>query len=442
MPLADLFLGTFLQVLFDRLASCELLNFARREGIDTLLKKWEKMLISINRVLDDAEYRQLKGDLGVKSWLEDLRNLAYDIENLPDEFVTEFAKNESKAEPRTIKARSSLIPSCCFRLSPRAFMFDRKMRSKIEEMDGRLKDIIIQKDTLSLGENNRIQSVYTRVDKPLRTTNLPEPYFISREVEKKEILELLTGEEDDRTCADLKVIPIIGMGGVGKTALAQQVYNDTRVTDYFDAKAWACVSNDFDLLTITKKILETTNGHLSYEGKDLDWLHDKLKEHLMGKKFLVVLDDVWNENYGNWTILLKPFQSGAKGSKIIVTTRNFRVAEIACARPYTLKELSQDACMTLFAFHALGVGDFDHHHDLEVLGMKIVKKCQGLPLALRTLAGLLSFKVSPHEWEAILNSKIWDLPEESNDILPALKLSYIHLPSNLRRCFAYCAIFP
>ncbi|XP_056165645.1 putative disease resistance RPP13-like protein 1 [Syzygium oleosum] len=410
MPLAELFLGSFLQVLFDRLASRELLYFGQREGIDTLLKKWEKMLISINQVLDDAEDRQLIGDLGVKLWLEDLRNLAYDIEDLLDEFATESAENKSKAEPDTSKARS-LLRSCCFRLSPRAFMFDRKLRSAIEEMDGRLMDVITRKDTLNLRETNGNRSADRRQDKPLPTTYLPEPGFVSREDEKREILKLLTGEEDDRTYADLKMIPI-GMGGVGKTSLAQQVYNDARVTGYFDAKAWACVSDNFDVLAITKTILETTVGHLSCEGKDLNWLQDKLKENLSRKKFLVVLDDVWNENYGNWTTLLKPFQSGAKGSKIIVTTRNFRVAEIARAPPYTLKELSQDACMTLFAFHALGVGNFDRHPHLEELGRKIVKKCQGLPLAVKTLAGLLSSKVSPHEWEAILNSKIWDLPEE------------------------------
>ncbi|XP_056165415.1 putative disease resistance RPP13-like protein 1 [Syzygium oleosum] len=442
MPIAELFLGALLPVLFERLASRELLNFAQREGIDKLLKKWEKMLISMNEVLDDAEDRQLTGDLGVKSWLEDLRNLAYDIEDLLDEFATESAENKSKTEPGPSKVRS-FLPSCCFRLSSRALMFDHKIRSQIEKMDGRLQEITARKDGLSLKVNNGKRSAYHQQDKKHATTNLPERCFVSREVEKKEILELLIKEEDDRTCVDLKVIPLVGMGGVGKTALAQQVYNDTRVIDYFDVRAWACVSDDFDVLAITKKILETTtNGYLSCEGKDLDWLHDKLKEHLAGKKFLVVLDDVWNENYGNWTILLKPFQSGAKGSKIIVTTRNFRVAEIARARPYTLKELSRDACVTLFAFHALGVGNFNRHPNLEELGLKIVEKCQGLPLAVKTLAGLLSFKVSPHEWEAILNSKIWDLPEESNDILPALKLSYLHLPSYLRRCFAYCAIFP
>ncbi|XP_039162989.1 putative disease resistance RPP13-like protein 1 [Eucalyptus grandis] len=232
------------------------------------------------------------------------------------------------------------------------------------------------------------------------------------------------------------------MAGLGKTALAQQVFNDARVTSYFDAKAWTCVSDDFDMLAITKSILQKIDCTLSCEDKDLDWLQDKLKQNLLGKKFLVVLDDVWNKNYGNWTILLKPFQSGAKGSKIIVTTRNSHVAEVAGAQPYTLKELSQEACVTLFAFHALGVRNFDHHPYLEALGLKIVEKCKGLPLAVKTLAGLLRTKVGPPEWQAILNSKIWDLSEEGNDILPTLKLSYLHLPSNLRRCFAYCAIFP
>ncbi|KAF8039219.1 hypothetical protein BT93_B1697 [Corymbia citriodora subsp. variegata] len=442
MPIAELFLGAFLQVLFDRLASRKLLNFAQREGIDTLLKKWENTLISIYQVLDDAEDRQLNGDLIVNSWLENLRDLAYDIEDLLDVFATEFAENKSKAQPDTSKARS-LLPSCCFRLSSRAFTFDHEMRSKMEEMDGRLKDINTQKDILNLKEKDKKQAAYRQVDKSRHTTNLPEPCFVSREDEKMGIINLLTGkEENDRTCANLKVISIVGMGGVGKTALAQQVYNDARVTDYFDIKAWVCVSNEFDIVAITKKILEMINDHLPCEGKDLNWLQDEFKKHLEGKKLLVILDDVWNDNYEKWTILLKPLQWGAKGSKIILTTRNFRVAELADAQPYTLKGLSQDDCMTLFTFHALRDRNFDHHRDLEVLGMKIVEKCQGLPLAVKTLAGLLRFKVDPNEWQDILNNKIWDLSEGSNDILPVLKLSYLHLPLSLRRCFAYCAIFP
>ncbi|KAL3750419.1 hypothetical protein ACJRO7_011424 [Eucalyptus globulus] len=443
MPIGELFLGALLAVLFERLASRELLNFARREGINKLLKKWEKMLISINQVLDDAEDKQLINNVGVKSWLEDLRNLAYDIEDLLDEFTTKSAEKKSKAKPCTSKV-CFLLPSCDFILRPCAFMSDCKMRSKIKEMDGRLKDLTTQKDILNLKENNESRLAYRRQDKPLPTTSLPESYFISREDERRKILKLLTGEEDDRTCADLEVIPIVGMGGVGKTALVQQVYKEATENNYFDVQAWTCVSDDFDVVAITKTILQTTNTNFHSEDKDLNLLQIELKKNLTGKKFLVFLDDVWNENYEKWTTLLKPFQSGAKGSKIILTTRNSGVASLAgpTARPYDLKGLSQYACMTLFAFHALGVENFDHHPRLRVLGQKIVEKCKGLPLAVKTLASLLRDKVNPQDWKVVLNSKIWDLPKERNEILPALKLSYLHLPFHLRRCFAYCAIFP
>ncbi|KAF8018183.1 hypothetical protein BT93_H3165 [Corymbia citriodora subsp. variegata] len=439
MPITELFLGAFLQVLFDRLASPELLNFARREGIDTRLKKWEKMLESIKEVLVDAEDRQLTDHLGVKSWLEDLRNLAYDIEDLLDEFIIESTKSKSKVESSTSKVRS-LLSGCCFRLSPREFMFDHKMISEIEEMDAKLQEIITRKDSLRLRENIGKQLANRLQDKPIPTTHLTEDFFVGRDDKKMEILELLTREEDNRTCTNMEVIPIVGMPGLGKTALAQKVFNDAKVISYFDTKAWARVSDVFDMLAITKSILQKIDYTLSCEDKDLDWLQAKLKQNLSGKRFLVVLDDVWNENYNNWTTLLMPFHSGAKGSKIIVTTRNSRVAQIVGAQPYILKELSQDACVNLFAFHALGVGNFDDHPLLEAFSLEIVEKCKGLPLAVKTLARLLRTRVSPHEWKAILMSKIWDLPK--NDILPVLKLSYLHLPSNLRRCFAYCAIFP
>ncbi|KAF8038711.1 hypothetical protein BT93_B1300 [Corymbia citriodora subsp. variegata] len=434
MPIAELFLGDFLQVLFDRLASPELLNFAQRKGIDTQLKKWEEMLESIKEVLDNAEDRQLTDHSRVKSWLQDLRNLAYDIEDLLDEFIIESTESESKVEASTSEARS-LLSDCYSK-----FMFDHKMKSKIEEIDGKLENIIACKNCMSLGENKRKQSAYRQLYRMIPTTSLPKACFISRKDEKREILKFLTQKEDKRTCMDLdlEVIAIVGMGGVGKTALAQQVYHDASLT--FDEKAWACVSDDFDVLSITKNILESTNNHLSCQHRSLNWLQEELKKNLSRKKFLVVLDDVWNENCENWTNLLKPFHSGAKGSKIIITTRNSHIAQIASAQPYTLKELSQDACVSLFAFHALGVRNFDHHPLLEALGLKIVEKCKGLPLAVKTLAGLLRTRACPHEWRAILNSKIWDLPK--NDILPVLKLSYLHLPSNLRRCFAYCAIFP
>ncbi|XP_030441181.1 putative disease resistance RPP13-like protein 1 [Syzygium oleosum] len=317
------------------------------------------------------------------------------------------------------------------------------MRSEIEDINSRLQEIIKQKHSLSLRENDADHSASFPSQQQRHTTHLPEPCFVGREKEKMEVLRLLTSEEEGINIMNAvpKVIPIIGMGGVGKTALAQQVYHDDRVASYFDVKAWTCVSYDLDVAAITKRILEKITG-LSGEGNDLDVLQEKLREHLSGKKFLIVLDDVWTEKYGEWTNLLKPFQARAEGSVIVVTTRNLRVASLAGAPALCLKELPQDACLTLLAYHALGAKNFDGHPHLKSLGEKIVIKCKGLPLAVKTLGGLLRADVNPHEWEAISNSRIWDLPVDRNEILPSLKLSYLHLPSHLKRCFAYCAIFP
>ncbi|GLT70859.1 hypothetical protein SLA2020_429130 [Shorea laevis] len=115
------------------------------------------------------------------------------------------------------------------------------------------------------------------------------------------------------------------MGGIGKTTLAQLVFNDEKVQSLFDLKAWACVSEDFDVVRVTKTILKSVTSE-SCDDNDLNLLQVKLKEKLSGKKFLVVLDDLWNENYNDWTILRAPFEAGAPGSAIVITTRNQKVS--------------------------------------------------------------------------------------------------------------------
>jgi Leucine-rich repeat (LRR) protein len=109
---------------------------------------------------------------------------------------------------------------------------------------------------------------------------------------------------------------------------------------------------------------------------------------------------------------------------------------------YCLKVLSNDACLSVFTQHALGTSNFSAHPNLKDIGEKIVEKCKGLPLAAKTLGGLLRTTLDRYEWDGILKSKIWDIPEERSRIVPALMLSYHHLPSHLKRCFAYCSILP
>ncbi|KAF8018031.1 hypothetical protein BT93_H3051 [Corymbia citriodora subsp. variegata] len=274
----------------------------------------------------------------------------------------------------------------------------------------------------------------------LPSTSLPEPQFFGREKEEIEILKLLIDEADNDTMPS--IVPIIGMGGIGKTTLAQRLFNNAIVIKCFESRAWVCVSDVFNVFDITRNILQSITS-LSGEGKDLNWVQVKLKDSLFGKKFLVVLDDVWNEKYGEWIALLKPFEAGAKGSKIIVTTRNQSVVSITRALPYSLEELSLDNCTSLLAYHALRATSFEGHPDLETIGKKIAKKYKGLPLAAKILGGLLRNKQNSDEWKDILNNRMWDHPtKENSEVLLVLKLSYVHLPSYLKRCFAYCAVLP
>ncbi|CAL5330707.1 unnamed protein product [Camellia sinensis] len=232
------------------------------------------------------------------------------------------------------------------------------------------------------------------------------------------------------------------MGGLGKTTLAQMVYNDEVVNKHFDLKAWVCVSDEFDTMRISKVILESITSK-ACEFKELNQVQVQLKQNLVGKKILIVLDDVWDKKYNDWNILKAPFNDGVSGSKIIVTTRDRDVASImGTVQNHLLQHLSDDDCWSVFEQHAFGNRSLDANPNLVFIGRKIVGKCKGLPLAARTLGGLLRCKERDDEWEIVLNSKIWDLTEQGNEIPPALRLSYNHLPSHLKHCFAYCSILP
>uniref|UniRef100_A0A2P2MWI5 Uncharacterized protein n=1 Tax=Rhizophora mucronata TaxID=61149 RepID=A0A2P2MWI5_RHIMU len=163
---------------------------------------------------------------------------------------------------------------------------------------------------------------------------------------------------------------------------------------------------------------------------------------LTDQKIFLVLDDVWNRDYQKWEYLLKPLRSGKEGSKILVTTRDEAVANLTRTSPiYPLQKLSDNDCWSLFEKHAsIGTDMPSTHPNLESIGRQIVEKCDGLPLAAKVLGGALRSKRDPGEWMEILESDMWDL--DNDNILPVLQISYQFLPSQLKRCFAYCAVFP
>lgn len=152
-------------------------------------------------------------------------------------------------------------------------------------------------------------------------------------------------------------------------------------------------------------------------------LHRKVGDLLYNKRYLVVLDDVWTENQGEWDELEPLFRGVVDGSKIIITTRSKRVGLIMKnypTPPYYLKGLSECACWSLFMHRAFRIGEQEEHPDLLPIGQEIVKKCGGV--AARTLGSLMRLKRKKSEWLAVQNSELWDLDGcKSNGILPALK---------------------
>ncbi|XP_024040330.1 putative disease resistance RPP13-like protein 1 [Citrus clementina] len=451
--IGEAILTASVDLLVNKLASEGILFFARQEQIQADLMKWANMLEMIKAVLDDAEEKKTTNQF-VKKWLGKLQNFAYDVEDLLDEFQTEAFRRRlllgngdpaaAQDQPSSSRTRTSkfrkLIPTCCTTFTPQSIQFDYALMSKIKEINGRFHEIVTQKDLLDLKESSTGGSKKDRQRLPT-TSLVNEAKVFGREAEKKEIVELLL-RDDLRNDGEFSVIPIIGMGGLGKTTLAQLVYNDARVQGHFDLKAWTCVSDDFDVIRLTKTILRSITKQTT-DDSDLNLLQEELKKKLSQKKFLLVLDDVWNENYNDWVDMSRPFEAGAPGSKIIVTARNQEVAAImGTARDYHLKKLSNDDCLSVFAQHSLGTRDFSSNKSLEEIGKKIVIKCNGLPLAAKTLGGLLRGKLDRSDWEGVLSCKIWDLPEERCDIIPALRVSYYYLSAPLKQCFAYCSLFP
>ncbi|KAL5540429.1 hypothetical protein UlMin_044945 [Ulmus minor] len=426
------FLSASLQVLFDRIASREVLDHVRgKRHCCELLEKLKIKLLSVNVVLDDAELKQIRNP-AVKMWLDELKHAADDADNLLDDIATDALERKvMEAEPRTSTSNMRNIFSNFFSSK------DRDTVTKMEEILGKLEYIAQQKDGLGLKESRGEKPYSSRTPS---TSVIPESQVYGRDADKDAIIKML--QSDDVGSGKIGVIPIVGMGGIGKTTLAQKVFNDNEVKESFELKAWVCVSEEFDSCKVTKTILEAIDLR-PCDLKDLNSLQVQLAEKLREKKFFIVLDDVWHENYVDWVKICSPFQNGAQGSKIIVTTRIDKVANIMGSVPtYYLKILSDKDCLQILSRHALELEDFAAHSELEKIGGEIAKKCKGLPLAAIALGGVLRSTRDVLEWKRIVKSEIWDLTDEESNILPALRLSYHYLPSHLKRCFAYCSLFP
>ncbi|KAG5578420.1 hypothetical protein H5410_058554 [Solanum commersonii] len=433
------FLSSALNVLFERLAPHgDLLNmFRKRKDHVQLLKKLKMTLRGLQIVLSDAENKQASNP-SVSDWLNELRDAVDSAENLIEEVNYEALRLKVEGQHQNLAETSNK------QVSDRNLCltddFSLSIKEKLEETIETLE--VLEKQIGRLGLKDHFGSTKQETRTP-STSVVDDSDIFGRQNEIENLIDLLLSE--DASGKKLTVVPIVGMGGLGKTTLAKAVYNDAKVSeafkaDHFGLKAWYCVSEPYDALRITKGLLQEIGSFDSKDDNNLNQLQVKLKESLKGKKFLIVLDDVWNDNYNEWDDLRKLFVEGRVGSKIIVTTRKESVALIMGNEKISMDNLSTEDSWSLFKRHAFENMDPMGHTELEEVGKQIAAKCKGLPLALKTLAGMLRSKSEVEEWKRILRSELWELRDK--DILPALMLSYNDLPEHLKRCFSFCAIFP
>ncbi|KAG5079726.1 hypothetical protein JHK86_003791 [Glycine max] len=210
-------------------------------------------------------------------------------------------------------------------------------------------------------------------------------------------------------------LPIIGLGGLGKTTLSQLIFNHERVVNHFELRIWVFVSEDFSLKRMTKAIIEEASA-CHCKDLDLQPLQRKLQHLLQRKRYL---------------LLKSVLAYGVKGASILVTTRLSKVATImGTMSPHELSELSDNDCWELFKHRTFGQNDVEQ------------EELVGVPLAAKALGGILRFKRNKNKWLNVKESKLLKLSHNEKSIMFVLRLSYLNLPIKLRQCFAYCAIFP
>ncbi|KAJ1695031.1 hypothetical protein LUZ63_011729 [Rhynchospora breviuscula] len=396
-------------------------------GMDRNRNKLRRQLEAIQRKIVDAEESGAP-----EGWIKELDAAAHEAVDVLDEFQYEALRQNAIRQGASAKVIKGFFSSENF------VVFRYKMSNKLIEVLRKVDEIVTEMNNFDLfprvdPAQNICRENYSYVEKS---------EVIGRDDEKEMIISQLLDPRRERD--NISVLAIIGMGGLGKTTLAQLVYNDESLQKTFQLLLWVCVSTEFDFNKICKSIIEVaTNSKENVYTSNKEVLQRKLREILGKQRYLLILDDVWNEEIEKWDELRKLlFSEAGSGSVIIVTTRSQGVASIMETLPgHDLASLNEKDSLSLFERKAFS-GWAEKPQELRMIGATIVSKCLGVPLAVKTIGDLMRTKREVGAWRAILEHNIWDDVKSKKDILPILKLSYDHLPSHIKQCFAFCAIFP
>ncbi|GER52565.1 disease resistance protein RGA2 [Striga asiatica] len=410
-----------LQVIIDKLTTLTVHEASLIFGVDDQVRKLQRALERTRAIAARVEEDPplLSGDEARRLWLQDAEALFYSADDLLDEILLDLARARLSGAGEN-EIRNVLLSS--FKIAvPREV---NRIRQDLDDIAKEMEALYAAGPGLGPERHRRPSTSSLSAGGPV----------VGRDREIDEIVQILLSSDNDKT----DVIAIAGMAGIGKTSLARAVYNDARLRG-FDLKMWAHVSLDFDPTRITRSLVESATGS-PCQLSSLDALQAGLSGLVRGKRFLTVLDDYWiekDDDLADWDMLVSPLVT--RGSKILVTTRSSSL--VGPAIPYLLHGLSDEACWELIRRRACpGLLSSSGSTRLEEIGRKIATRCGGSPLAARAVGGMLRFNDGPDRWESVLRrSRLWD---EADGVFTALAVSYHRLPTRLRKCFAYCSVFP
>lgn len=351
-------LSASVELLLDKFVSGEFVDFFRRKKLDdSLLEKLKSTLLSLKPVLNDAEEKQITNP-DVKEWLDHLRDAVFDAADLLDEIITEALRCKVEAESQTIGDQVWNVLCSPFN------KFYKVINSNMQNLFERLEQFAKNGHRLGLkGVSSNVRYITPT------SSVVDESAIYGRDGDKKKLTHYLLSDNASDSGRRIGVISIVGMGGLGKTTLAKLLYNDPEINRNFNLTAWAHIPKDFDVLIITKTILESATSN-RIETDNLNTLKLQLQQILRHRKFLLVLDDIWEVNYVGWNNLNDIFSVGDMGSKIIITTRDERVAlAMQTFLPiHYLTPLGSDDCWSLLAKHAFGAINSHQQSNLEEIG--------------------------------------------------------------------------
>ncbi|XP_019171307.1 PREDICTED: putative late blight resistance protein homolog R1B-16 isoform X2 [Ipomoea nil] len=241
----------------------------------------------------------------------------------------------------------------------------------------------------------------------------------------------------------LSIFSIVGMGGIGKTALTRAVYDDSYIEHYFYIRSWIAVSQGYEVRKMLLGILSSvSNSADELYRESNEQLAEQLYRRLKGRRYLIVLDDIWDIEA--WNVIKRSFPDDNNGSRIIFTSRHTNIASHVNTRSLThdMHLLNMDQSIKLLSLKVLGTESFPL--ELENVGIQIAGKCQGLPLAIIVVAGILvKMNKTAESWEDVAKSVgSFQNNGSSEEWLDVLSLSYNYLPQHLKPCFLYIGAFP